>query len=79
MNNYTLKCPHCKIIIDFSKYVNNKYEYIQFRHGKHIDTLKPIDKCLSDTDCLNLVKNNKIIGCGKICTLSFHNNKFNIY
>ena len=57
-----VECPHCllKIIVS-KKDANNRF----FRHGVYKDTGLQIDQNMNKDKCLELVKNNKIFGCGK--------------
>jgi hypothetical protein len=55
-----VKCPHCNenIIIE-------QINCAIFRHGIYKHNLQQIDPHLNKERCDELIKNNKIFGCGK--------------
>ena len=55
-------CPHCEMLMSLIK---NQINCAIYRHGICKDTFQQMDPHASKEECDNLVKNNKIYGCGK--------------
>lgn len=59
---YTIKCPHCGGCIQIQK---TEINCGIFRHAAYVNTNLPINPHASKTDCEELVRTNKVFGCGK--------------
>lgn len=69
------ECPHCSIFVVVEKKdLNCKI----FRHGNFIINKEPINPHTSKADCEELIKNNKIYGCGKPFKINVEDNKFTV-
>lgn len=69
-------CPHCELLIQILyKEINCKI----FRHAIYKSTFKQIDPHLSKEDCDALIRENKIIGCGKPFEIKQIENDWNAY
>jgi len=68
-----LRCPHCH---EF--FIMEKLNCGIFRHGIYKSNFKQIDPHLPKLDCIQLIENQQIIGCGKPFRINNTNNKFEV-
>lgn len=68
-----LRCPHCH---DF--FIMEQLNCGIFRHGIYKSTLQQMEPHLSKKECLRLVNNNEIIGCGKPFRVTIQKNTFQV-
>lgn len=69
-----ITCPHCETLISLIK---NQINCAIYRHGICKETFQQMDPHASKEECDNLVKNNKIYGCGKPFKLFPNKNHIN--
>lgn len=68
MEKLVTKCPNCG---DFVEIISKNCGI--FRHGAFKDSLLQINPHLPEKECENLIKENKIYGCGKPFQLTNEN------
>lgn len=57
-----VECPHCK---DYVQIAKNEIHCAIFRHGAYKKDFRQISPHMSKSECMELVKEDKIFGCGK--------------
>lgn len=62
MDYIIVMCPNC---CNYIQILKKDFNCKIFRHGIFIDSNKQIDPHLPKNECDELIKNNKIYGCGK--------------
>jgi len=62
VTGFAFLCPYC----DMMFYIDDMQMNCGiFRHGSYVASLQSIEPHLSEAQCIKLVQENKIIGCGK--------------
>lgn len=73
MSSLILKCPHCHdYVLIYKKEFNCKI----FRHAYYRDSYKQIDPHMKKEECIRLLEQGLIYGCGKPFKLIELNNEY---
>lgn len=70
-NYYTVECPHCNGLILIAK---NEVNCKIFRHAVYKKNFNPINPHANKEECDNLIKENKVFGCGKPFRVEYEEN-----